>query len=544
MRLAFIQCPAWGTQTPPLALAYMAGAMRAAGHHVMARDLNREFYDEADAELRDYWEVDRRTFWMLRELFEGSELRRHFLLKAERWISEILAYQPAMIGFTIYHTSKLASLALANLIKQRQPEIVIVFGGPDCQRFHSAAELVAESAVDGVVIGEGEVTLQEVIERFVSNDNRAVPGALLKVNDGIVDGGDRPPVIDLDRIPFPDFSDLHLDRYQPGLLPILGSRGCVGRCVICNERRYWQPFRNRSAASIVAEMEAHYANYGVDKFHFNDSLINGNFKQLKELCRLLIDRQHHFQWSGAARACSEMTKDLLQTMKQAGCLSLSIGIESGSQRVINLMQKGFKVSQAVALFKHAHEIGMKLSFNLIVGFPGETTSDFFQTLKFLWDIRNYDADLEVLSTCLVSEGSELAANPQRFQVRYDDDLYWQSLDGANTFPKRLRKLRVVYTVARLFGLKTRFRNMPKVQQNWELAQFYRRTQQYRKAVRHFLRVYQRSQPSPQLLAALADCYRLIGEGAKASAYLAKGLALDPKHEELLRVQRDLVHVNL
>ncbi|MBN2055854.1 radical SAM protein [bacterium] len=540
MNPLLLLCPAWGVEAPPLGLATMAGALRARGRRVAVRDLNIELHDRADAGLLEYWQVDRRAVWLVPEFFFGSELEAILVPEIRTWAAEIVQGGYTVVGMSVYHTNRLCSLLLAEQIKRLRPEVFVVLGGADCRPFHGAGELVRHPAVDCVVTGEGEEAFHEVLNTIPPG--QPVPGTLIKSGGRILDGGVRPPIDDLDSLAFADFSDLDPARYGGSTLPILGSRGCTGRCTICNERRYWEGFRTRSAARVAAEMEHQFQRHGIASFHFNDSLVNGAVGQLRELCSRLAGKD--FTWSGAARAVPSLSKELLALMKRAGCTGFSLGIESGSQRVVNAMRKGFNVVDAIRIIRQAHELDLRVSFNIIVGFPGETLLDFMRTIAFLWRIRKFDAELEVLSTCLVSEGSELAGDPERFSVVYSDDLFWISKDGKNTYPRRLAKLTLIHDVARLFGIKVRFRKPPRTECRRELGYYYRTRRDNRRAVRYFLKALRSMPQDAGLLAEIADAYRVLGNLRLARRYLAAGLAVAPGNAALERVRDELARAEV
>jgi radical SAM superfamily enzyme YgiQ (UPF0313 family) len=188
--------------------------------------------------------------------------------------------------------------------------------------------------------------------------------------------------------PFADFTDLSPDRYLDyrlgtRILPILGSRGCVGRCAFCAERRIWGGYRRRLPEAIAGEVQYQIERHATAVFRFNDSLLNGDARHLESICDLLIERQVRVEWAGNARVHRNLSPGLLQKMRRAGCRQLWFGLESASPRMLNLMRKDVSIELAGRVFQEAKQAGIQVLVFLIAEFPGETLSDTRETIAFL-----------------------------------------------------------------------------------------------------------------------------------------------------------------
>jgi hypothetical protein len=202
-------------------------------------------------------------------------------------------------------------------------------------------------------------------------------------------------------------------------------------------------------------MAYHIEHYGVKDFFFCDLLVNGNIRELDKLCDLIIASGHALVWYGSARARREMTPELLSTMKRAGCTALTYGIESFSPRVMRLMNKDSDVGMIREVLRATHEAGIRTQVNVVVGFPGETESEFRQTTQFIKDNRQVIDAIGSVSTCAIINGADCMEHPERYGVctRGEiDSSYWRSIDGSNTYVVRKRRAQELLSLARALDL--------------------------------------------------------------------------------------------
>ena len=341
------------------------------------------------------------------------------------WLLEI-ANDPTeqnIVGFhVITHTGLLWSVLLARKLKKIQPRILTVLGGP---AFASWEEVLsANPEIDLIVRGEGEVTISDIANSY-NGSLESIMGidgiSFRKANGKIISNVDRQLIKSLDDLPFPLYDNLPLEEYPQNkfgmpIMPIVGSRGCIGDCVFCVEKRLWgNTYRMRSPENIVSEFKNIKEKYGVSTIRFNDSLINCNIKSLEKLCDLLIEENIGVQWMGMARVRSEMTDKLLRKMRQAGCMGLWFGIESGSQRILRKMKKGYDIETAKNVVRDAAKNGIRVLTFMIVDFPGETQRDFEQSVAFLEQNQEF-IDQVSISRFGVLPDPEIARNPQEYGI--------------------------------------------------------------------------------------------------------------------------------
>lgn len=177
--------------------------------------------------------------------------------------------------------------------------------------------------------------------------------------------------------------------------------------------------------------------------NFNDSLINGMPKELDQLCDKIIDNGILFHWAGMALIRKEMSRELLTKMKAAGCIHLAWGLESGCQRVLELMNKRFfDMDLAKKVMRETYRVGINQSISLIAGFPGETEEMFRETLVFLREYMRYFTTISVQPMMIVNN-SLVYEKHQQYGIDYANSreaLKWKSIDASNNYELRLERV--------------------------------------------------------------------------------------------------------
>ena len=461
MKVALVLCPEWAREMPHLAIGLLSACLRKEGHQVYVRDLNNDFYHACQERYKDKWRPEHDFFWSDRRAVAQFVSEHEQIV--DRAVREILETGARMIGFSVYHPTELMTLELAKRIKAIDPGRMVVLGGFQCMRQLKGKILIQDPAVDAVVTGEGEETLVELAANLAQDGVvKSCPGVILKNPAGIVDGGDRAPIAALDALPFPDFSDFSSARYEkPDWLPMLFSRGCFQPCVYCTVNIFWRKYRAMSGKRMFQAIEWCRKTYpAVRELFMYDPLVNGDIRALTQLCNSIIAgaatrSMPLIHWNAQAIIRPEMTRELLGKMKQAGCRHLAYGIESGSQAVLDKMRKRFSIADAERVVRHTHEAGMEVSLNFMFGFPDETVERFQETLDFLTRNHEYiDRVLPSESFCYIDNGTYLYEHPGEFSVTLSPDTsFWESMDGRNNFPERMRRFEVFCEHAEALGIE-------------------------------------------------------------------------------------------
>lgn len=289
-----------------------------------------------------------------------------------------------VVGITCTTVTYLSALDLARKIKARSPRILIVMGGPHVT--FTAEETLREDAVDFVVRGEGEYAMLELIYWLVGRFRlEEISGLTYKWNGKIRTNRARKNYIDLDRLPVPARHLLVEDKY---LTPaIIASRGCAHRCSFCSATAMYPKYAIRSPESIVSEL----ANLDASKMiAFYDNTFSGSLQRACRICQEIISAGLKINWTCEMRV-DNVTRSLLEKMFLAGCKSIHFGIESGSDEVLESMNKRITVAQAKLAIKSALDTGIGVSCSFTIGHPHDTEETINKTIILIKEIQELGA---------------------------------------------------------------------------------------------------------------------------------------------------------
>ena len=449
MKIALVQPLPWGVFDPPVALAQLSSYLKHKGYKVEVIDINIELYNSRKEEYKTIWAIEQSGFWHNQS--NVSKFFKDNIRIIEDYIKKILVFEPQIIAFSVNSASLHFTLEFIKRIKEVNPKIKIVFGGAMFLVPADIESILQNDYVDIVILGEGEEPLSELLEILKEGKSLSqCRGICFKQNGKIVSTESRSLLKDLDSLPFLDFTDLPLDKYDPPghlgrHISIMTSRGCPQMCVFCGPKAYWPGYRTMSGKRIYEEIKYHIQNHPeIEHVEFLDLLFNGSIKTLTDFCDLMISNpvKQSLRWHANAIIRPEMTPELLRKMKRAGCHHLTYGIESGSQHVLDLMRKRYRIEDADKVVKSTHEAGIQVTCNFMFGFPGETEEDFQQTLKFIKRNGKYIATAYPSRTyCTIEPHSYLEKHMEEFAIVSNprNNLYWESKDGKNQFPIRLKR---------------------------------------------------------------------------------------------------------
>jgi radical SAM superfamily enzyme YgiQ (UPF0313 family)/GT2 family glycosyltransferase/MoaA/NifB/PqqE/SkfB family radical SAM enzyme/glycosyltransferase involved in cell wall biosynthesis len=460
--IVLVQAPGWGMNTPPLATAMLTAYLRSCNFKVLPLDLNLEFFAARPTAFEHAWDMEQALwFWKTRE--SVTALLSELEALAQGFVETVVASGAKVVGFTLYESSCLLSLDLARRLKARNPDLLVIMGGPHASKDIAGTSLIEHAAVDAVAQGEGEELLAEVLERLRTHRSLDdCPGLLLKRDAKTVfDTGPRKQITPLNGLPDADFSDYSFGAYlTPNKLPIMGSRGCPNRCIYCSERAFWISFRFRSAESIFAEIKRQLKLYPfLDFVEFQDSLVNGKISVLERLADLIVQSGLKIHWSGQAVIRKEMTLELLVKLKRSGCVCLAYGLETPSPQLMRHIGKRLSLNADIDAIAQAHgRAGLDAVYNVMFGLPGETEDDAFAVLEFLR--RNKKHKLVVnpsASFCGFSPGTEGYERADEFGMDFSQGFqFWRSTDGTNTYLTRLKRFEDFCRLVAELGIETTY----------------------------------------------------------------------------------------
>ena len=285
-----------------------------------------------------------------------------------------------VVGFTAMSMQSLHAIDLAKQIRQRGYRGRIVFGGPHATVATEHLKTIPE--IDAIFLGEAEATFPAFLSSLEGKDS---PLGRVWIRGG--DGGWRYPgeypfVDDLDSLPWPARHKFGEFIRKSRFINILTSRGCPFNCNFCQPSKrilFGKRVRRRSVGNIASEIEDCVRRFDANSFSIDDDTFTFDERAVLEFCGRIQGKG--LFWSCQSR--SDISRDTLTAMKNAGCWMMFVGVESGSQRMLDLMEKHNTVEANHRFIGWCNELGIKTWCNIILGYPGETEADMKLTLKFV-----------------------------------------------------------------------------------------------------------------------------------------------------------------
>jgi hypothetical protein len=413
-RVALIVAPEWSPLAPPYGVARMCAIARTMGFATQVWDMNIRCRHRGPSE---YWTAY--EDWKWEDPHYSEVVHPQIEPFLQEYIQEVVDWAPTVIGFSTWVTNDSCTVWMAQQLRERIPGVKIIIGGANATQMKVSRTDVA----DHVVSGEGELLWIKLLENIDAGEE-PLPHLLIQ---------DKNEKIDLDALPPADYSDMDISLYDTAGISCEFSRGCIANCVYCNETVFWK-YRARQADRVLEEIETVYRDQGITAVWFIDSLLNGNLKQLRAFAEGMLEREIRLNWTGYSRIDGKMEKEFWQLLKKSGATGFAFGVESGSQRVLDLMKKVCRVESIIKNFTDMEEIGLVNNFaTFFTGFPGEEYTDWAQTMTLMWKLRNSAMSDLSSGTCGLGHNTPLQLERERFGVSTRDWSWgWATTDLRNT----------------------------------------------------------------------------------------------------------------
>jgi len=341
----------------------------------------------------------------------------------------LIKERPDVVGIYTNLMTKLNVLRLIDLIKENESlrNIQIVLGGPEV-RNHAANFL--NHGADFIVFGEGEQTMLELMKWLDDKlvmDIQEIQGIAYQDKKGeFHQNRERSKLKNLDELPLPNrpkvnlqlYFDAWKNRHGVSAISINTMRGCPYTCKWCSRAVYGQSYRRRSPKNVVDEMEWIRQNYSVDSIWFVDDVFTISHNWLEEFTNELKTRNLIFPYECITRA-DRMNEQVIGQLQASGCFRVWIGAESGSQKVIDLMDRRVNVRQVQEMIQMAKRYGLQAGTFIMVGYPGETREDIYATVEHL---KKADPDLFTITVAYPIKGTPLY---EEVEDRFIADLPWE-----------------------------------------------------------------------------------------------------------------------
>jgi anaerobic magnesium-protoporphyrin IX monomethyl ester cyclase len=351
-------------------------------------------------------------------------------LSFEETLSAIHDCQPSLVGISAL-TPHLPSMSrLVATLNQQGFEGRIICGGPHFN--NTREEFMLTNNVSYIMYGEAENAFVEFTRRFLAKESMEGQPNLIWRPDGgeIVTNPALPVIEDLDTLPFADLSLGDPGDYETmygssgRITGLLASRGCPYLCTFCDVFSVWgRKMRFRSASSVMDEIEYNIRNFGITEFVFKDSTFTLNYKWLDSLLDEMEKRKLPITWICNTRV-DRVTLDLLKRMKRLGLTTISYGVESGSQEILDSLKKKITIAQIEEAFRMTASVGLAASAYFMVGNPGESLATAQQSLDLALRLPATFVDVSVTVAYPGTELYDVAV-----QKGYLKDPKWYLQDG-------------------------------------------------------------------------------------------------------------------
>lgn len=368
-------------------------------------------------------------------------------LSLDRVLKRIRQTTARFVGAPFYQASLKTTAALCKGIKRMDAGITVIGGGPTATV--CPIELLKGFDIDMAVIGEGEQTLKEVLEK----DPDDIPGVAYKAPDGKIQiNKKREPIADLDVLPFLDYSLIDVDEYHrfhkkmdsPPSIFLTTSRGCCYRCIYCATPQLWPgKIRRFSVERIIDEIKYHIGKYPGVNVGFMDDAFFYDRKWLEEFFAGVKDLGITYSCIGRADNLSE---DVVEKLADTGCVYVALGIESGSHRMQKVIKKNLNLDRVVKKVKMLVDHGIPVKGFFMLGFPDETPEEMAETINLAVELKKAGMFRLSIFPVVVYPGTELAevfgcsmngvsvykpVNPEYFNI---DDVGERGLIQYSTIP--------------------------------------------------------------------------------------------------------------
>ena len=285
-------------------------------------------------------------------------------------------------------------------VKNTFPGLLTVWGGWHPSLFPD--ETLEEKSIDTVVVGQGEISFTALLHEITGEKNFGSVKGIYYRKNGKVTNTAAQPMLDINSFPKHNYDLIDVEKYFKlkgrRQLDYISSQGCRFRCTFCADpimyKRGWYGF---SAARMGDELEALWKKYRFTDVNFQDETFFTYEDRVKDIAEEFLKRNLSFTWFGTMRADqgARMDDTIFKLCKKSGLRKVMIGVEAGSQEMMNWMKKDIKIEQVYESAEKCVKNGIAVIFNMILGFPNETPESIEETLRVSRRLRKMSADFEL-----------------------------------------------------------------------------------------------------------------------------------------------------
>jgi len=380
------------TVTQPLGLMYLASTLRQHGHEVAIVDMIADVLSPEDA------------------------------------VERAKPFAPDLVGIHAMTHEAPTMHTLARLLKGWRSDLPVAAGGPHPST--DPHETLRNEAIDALCIGEGEDTAPEMFRHMLAGESPVgVLGTAYRKDGEVVIEPPRPPILDLDRIPFPAWDLIDVPRYfdlpkfstvckRKQYMSIFTSRGCPYSCTYCHTI-FTKKFRTRSVDNVIAELRTLHDQWGIRELHIIDDIFNCQMDHAKKICDRIVEEKLDFAITFPNGVRGDlMDKELLQKLSKAGCYRITYAIETASPRLQKVIKKHNKLDKLRQVIEWTDEMNILQNGFFMLGFPGETREEINTTIKYALDSKLHTAQFFVVNPF---EGTELTEQARALGKDFSTD---------------------------------------------------------------------------------------------------------------------------
>ncbi|MDP7115913.1 MAG: radical SAM protein, partial [Candidatus Woesearchaeota archaeon] len=303
----------------------------------------------------------------------------------------LLDYKPDVVGYTSTTPQSVLVKRLSHIVKASLPNTYNIVGGVHATEMPK--DLLSDKSIDFTIIGEGELTVLELIKHLEHKiDLKDIKGLAYRKDNTIHFNEPRPLIENLDTLPFPARDLFNMDYVNQknihtmrGLwlksLSVMTSRGCPFRCIYCASKTMWsRRARQRSSKNIVNEIEHLLSKYNVEGIMFIDDTFTLNRERVFEICDEIKRRNLKFKLQINSRV-NTIDEEIIKALKSVGLIQVTFGVESGSRKILKVLKKDTTPEQAITAFRLCQKHGIGTVANFMIGNPEETLKDIEETVN-------------------------------------------------------------------------------------------------------------------------------------------------------------------
>ncbi len=370
-------------------------------------------------------------------------------LSPEQILEHLQRVKPDVVGITAPFTTQERNVfAVARLVKQYNPRVPVVVGGPHPSI--QSARVMQCRDIDHVIVAEGEYSFLEFVQKLArKEDVTGIPGLVSRKGDQFLRNSPQ-AIMDLDALPFPAYHLLPMEEYYAAALRVrasrsistyrkrwatlVTSRGCPYQCIFCSIKpTMGYKWRARSAANVLAEMEHLIRHYGIRHFDVEDDNFSLGRERFDAILDGIIERKLGIEWSTPNGIMAQtLDEDLIRKMKLSGCTRAIFAPESGDPEVLRkIVHKNIDLQKVENAVRWCRKYRLKCECFFVLGFPGETLENLKRTVEFARRMRALGADSCAFFLAIPYYGTELRriAEEKGYLRKLDGDDCWNFLSG-------------------------------------------------------------------------------------------------------------------